>query len=629
MFKHSVTGPSLRRGTLILFLAVAAIALSQAGCTTLSEWVQNGFKVGPNYEPPPAPLPPGWIDANHPYVRHGDPNLASWWDVFDDPSLTKLIHEAYASNFTVRAAGSQILQAQIARYIAKSELLPQAQTGVLGYSRTMASETGGTSPAPGPSFGTTLSPASIVTPVTNPPTPITGTTIPPITSSFSTPSNPGGWGVAGPTGGGTGPGRYFMNIGNNLNASWELDFWGLFRRNLEASDAGLDQSVNNYDELLVLLFANVATQYVEIRTLQKRLELARQNVALQEPLVAAYEKRYKGGIANSYPGYFQLLSNLENTRALIPFLEIALRQANNALCVLLGQPVHDLLPILGDGTVPDPANPNNRLVHIPEPKDPAVVVCIPGAYLLRRPDVRAAEDQLRIQAAQIGIAEAEMFPHLGVNGTIGLASNSFHTWFDAKSFTGSFGPSLTWNILNYGRLLANVRLQDEQYRQYVAQYQESILNANEDAENALIAYLKTMQQAEHLLKSADAAAKLTNYLIRQYKEGYLPPGAPDTSAFINQLFTAINFQVTQQDAAAQAVGNIGLNLILVYRAMGGGWEIRKQDPNDVCAQANPEAAAGPAAGLAAGGWPEGEVASAEGNPGQAGGHASSGGDAEG
>jgi NodT family efflux transporter outer membrane factor (OMF) lipoprotein len=589
MRNHSQNGRSLRRGTLILFLGLAAIALGQAGCTALSEWVQNGFKVGPNYEPPSAPLPAQWIDANHRYARHGDPNLCSWWDVFDDPILTQLIHEAYSSNLTVRAAGSQILQAQIARYIAKSELLPQAQTAILSYTRSMLSRTGGTPPGPGPVFGTALSPASVISPVGTSSAPVTGGVLTP-TNSVLSPVNPGVSGTAGPVGGGSGPGRYITNIGTDLNASWELDFWGLFRRNLEAADASLDQSVNNYDELVVLLLANVATQYVEIRTLQKRLELARKNVALQEPLVSVYEKRYKAGIANSFPGYFQLLSNLENTRALIPFLEIGLRQANNQLCILLGQPVHDLLQALGDGTLPDPADPKNRIVRIPQPREPGVVVGIPGAYLLRRPDVRAAEDELRIKSPQIGIAEAELLPHLGINGSIGLASNSFRHWFEGKSITAGIGPSLTWNILNYGRLLANVYFQNEQYRQLVSQYQQAILNANEDAENAMIAYLRTIDQAEHLLTSADAAAKLTSYLIRQYKEGFLPPGAPDTSAFINQLFTAINFQVTQQDVAAQAQGNIAFNLILLYRAMGGGWEIRKQYENDVCNRVQAEQA---------------------------------------
>ena len=417
-----------------------------------------------------------------------------------------------------------------------------------------------------------------------PSTPIAGATPTGSGTTFS-PSNFGITGSTGPGGGGVATNRYFNDIATSLNASWELDFWGLFRRNLEAADASLDQSVNNYDEMLVLLLANVATQYVEIRTFQRRLELARSNVALQEPLVAAYQKRYKAGIANAYPGYYQLLSNLENTKALIPQLEISLRQANNQLCILLGQPVHDLLPELGDGTVPNPSDPKKRVVRIPHAKDASVVVGIPGEFLLRRPDVKASEDQLKLQSAEIGISEAEMFPHIGINGSIGLASNSFGHLFEGRSATGNIGPSLTWNILNYGRLLANVRFQNEQYRQFVFEYQQAVLNANQDAENSLIAYLRTLDQSEHLQISADAAVKSTNYLIKQYLEGFLPPGAADTSAFINQLFTLVNFQVTQQDAAAQAEGNIALNLILLYRAMGGGWQIREKDGHDVCAKA--------------------------------------------
>jgi NodT family efflux transporter outer membrane factor (OMF) lipoprotein len=563
--------------TTALFLAAAAAAaLGQAGCTTLSEWVHNGFKVGPEYAAPPAPLPPGWIDEHDKRVRHGDPNLCSWWDVFDDPVLTALLHESYANNLTVRAAGQQILEAQIARNIARSELLPQAQTAVLGYQRNVVSETGGTPIGPGPSYGTVLNPTAVLPPLLTPSTPLAGQTITPGTGATNSTTNPLVNATASPTGGGSSNSRWFNNISTNLNASWELDFWGLFRRNLEASSANLDQSVNNYDELVVLLLANVATQYVEIRTLQRRLELARKNVALQEPLVAAYEKRYKAGIANSLPGFYQLLSNLENTKALIPVLEILLRQANNQLCILLGQPVHDLLPKLGDGTAADPKDPKRRSVRIPQPRDLSVVVAIPGEYLLRRPDVRAAEDQLRVQTAEIGIAEAEIYPHIGVNGTIGLASNRFGSLFEGRSLTGSIGPSLTWNILNYGRLLANVRLQSVLFRQYVAQYQQALLNANADAENALVAYLQSIEQADHLQRSADAAVNVTGYVIRQYREGFLPPGAQDTGAFINQLFTVINFQVAQQDAAAQAAGNIALNLILVYRAMGGGWQIRKE-----------------------------------------------------
>jgi NodT family efflux transporter outer membrane factor (OMF) lipoprotein len=595
MARASSRQDTLRRAGFAL--SFCACVLGHCGCTTgISEYVHNGFKVGPNYHRPPVPLTEQWIDESSPQVHIGDPNLATWWEVFDDPILNGLIQRSFSRNLTLRAAGFQILAAKAQRAIALGELLPQSQTYALQYIHGEASRNGGAATAGGAAAGAALGPAAVLSPVMTSSAPIAGAgagttagvAAPTSGGTVTTPTNPGIGSSIGGAGGGGGGSRFFDNWATSLNLSWELDFWGLFRRNLEAADASLDQSVDNFDEMMVLLFANVASTYVEIRTLQKRLDLARRNVAQQEPLVAQFEQRYRAGVANSFPGYFQLRSNLENTKALIPLLEISLRQVNNQLCVLLGLPVRDLLPELGDGTGPDPRDPSKRVFRIPAPRDEAVVVGIPGDLLLRRPDVQAAEQQLRIQSAQIGIAEAEMYPHIGVNGSIGLAANSFNKLFSPGSGTGTIGPSLTWNILNYGRLLANVRLQNRNYQQSVATYQNTILNANQDAENALVGYLQSLEQSRHLQASADSAAQLTGYLIRQFKQGYLPPGAADTSAFINQLFTASNFQVTQQDAAAQAEGNIALNLILLYRALGGGWQIRPPDMLHFCPDTSPD-----------------------------------------
>jgi NodT family efflux transporter outer membrane factor (OMF) lipoprotein len=561
--------------------------------TSVSDYIHNRYKVGPNYEPPPVPVPPKWTDEGDPKVQVGKPNLSTWWDAFNDPLLSDLIKQCYTSNLTLRAAGFQILAVQEQRLVASRLLLPQSQNAAASYSRIQASGNGGSSAGGAAFAGAGLAPPLGTVPVTTPSTPIAGLTDPGLGTTTTITNAAAGAGGADPPGGG--PGRFFNNWATSLNLSWELDFWGLFRRNLEAANASLDQSVLNSDEMTVQLLATVATKYVEIRTLQRRLELARKNVALQEPLVAQLEQRYKTSMPNSYQAYHQLKSNLENTRALIPQLELSLRYSNNQLCNLLGLPIHDLLPMLGDGTVPDAADPNKHEVHIPRPADYSVVVGIPGELLLQRPDVRAAEQQLKIQSAQIGIAEAEMLPHIGINGSIGLASTEFNNLFSSQSGTGSIGPSLTWNILNYGRLLANVRFQNRVYQQFVAEYQQAILNANQDAENALAGYLKSIEQAEHLKESADAASKLTDYLVRQFKGGYLPPGAVDTGAFINQLFTAINFQVTQQDAAAQAEGNIALNLILLYRAMGGGWQLRLSQ-GMVVSDALPSAPASPQSG---------------------------------
>jgi outer membrane protein TolC len=220
---------------------MAALAFAVSGCgTTLPEYIRNGFKVGPNYTaPPPAPLTKKWVDDENPRVNEGNPDLTAWWEVFDDPILNGLVERAYQRNLTVRAAGYQILAAEAARSIAAGQLFPQSQSLGASITQVQSSANQGTANLFGPSGTTTPTSPSAVTAT------------------------------------GFGFGRFFTNNTTSLNASWELDFWGKFRRNLEAADASLDQSIANRDEVVVLLLANVATQYVQYRTLQERLRLAR------------------------------------------------------------------------------------------------------------------------------------------------------------------------------------------------------------------------------------------------------------------------------------------------------------------------------------------------------------------
>ena len=568
--RGAVSGPWL--------VLLTCVLLAPCGCTSFPEYVRNGFKVGPNYCPPAVDLPQKWIDESSPIVRQGNPNLACWWEVFDDPILNKLIHDTYAQNLTVRQAGILIMQAQIQRNVAATELLPQGQNFVADYAHGVVSRNNGVTPSASATGGTGFSPGVGVGGFPFTSTPIAGgsTSVTGAAGTTTTPTSPL---IASGAGGGggapVGDSRFFNNWAGGFNLAWELDFWGLFRRNLEAADAGLDQQMQNRDEVVVQLLANVATQYIQYRTLQKRLELARQNVRLQEPLVNKLLQQYQAGIANSKPAYFQLKSNLDATRALIPPLEIALRLANNQLCSLLGYPMHDLSPELGDGMVVRGRTRTRRIriVRVPRAKDDAVVVGIPADTLLHRPDIIATERQLRIQSAQIGIAEAELLPHIGINGTIGLAANRLDQVFNQQSLIGSIGPSLSWNILNYGRLLAQVRSQNNLFQLFALQYQQALLNANQDAENSIVGYLKQLTATKELQDSSEAAVEVTKYYYTQLNEGYLPPAATSLS-FYNQIFTAVNFQVQQQDQAAQAEGNIALDLILIYRSMGGGWQIR-------------------------------------------------------
>lgn len=560
---------------------VAALSLADCGCSTsFSEWVHNGFKVGPNYHKPPVPLAKEWIDVGRdPRVRVGEPNLASWWTVFSDPVLNNLVFRSYRSNFSLRATAFQVLEQKARLALAVGELLPQAQTFDASYTRREISLNGGGGSGIGSVIGTTGAATGGTGGGTSTGAP--GTTT----------------GTAITQGGGGGGGRFFDNWSTSANLSWELDFWGKFRRAVASADASLDQSIENYDEALVILISNVATQYIQYRTLQRRIELAENNVKEEKVWV---DKLYEQWKVNKIvkAAYLQIKTSWEQTQALIPPLQTALRAANDQLCLLLGVPVHDLAPELGSGQITAP-NPLAKLVddvektvtmtRIPVPDDTSVAVAIPGQYLLRRPDVQAAERAVKAQSEQIGIAEAEWYPHIAINGSIGLSADKLGKLFNTKSWNGSIGPSLTWNILEYGRILANVRFQDYFFQQLVATYQNTVLVANQEAEDALAAYLYALDQSEILYQAAIDATEALYIYRAQEKQGKLGD--------YNLLFTVQNTAVQLQDQAAQARGNIALNLILLYRAMGGGWQIRIPDAQNGCKDFHPVGPPGPGPGL--------------------------------
>src|SRR5262249_45747711 len=236
-----------------------------------------------------------------------------------------------------------------------------------------------------------------------------------------------------------------------FNATWELDLWGKFRRAIEAAEAALDASIENYDDVLVVLLADVAANYVQYRTFEQRLAYARQNVDIQTKAFQLAKDKFEAG-ASTERDVQQARQILEQTRALIPQLEIGQRQAANRLCVLLGIPATDLASRLGNASIP-------RVAH-------EVLVGIPADLIRRRPDVGRAERLVAAQSARIGVAEADLYPHISLVGSIGLEAVSFgNLWHSPESMIGQIGPSLWWDILNYGRLRNNVRFQDALFQE--------------------------------------------------------------------------------------------------------------------------------------------------------------------
>jgi outer membrane protein TolC len=503
--------------------------------------------VGPNYARPPAPVARDWIDAKDDRldatdvrVRRQPDDLSQWWTVFNDPVLDALILRAAGENLTVREAGFRVLEARAQRAIARGNLLPQTQEAVASYSRNKVSES-----------------------VANQ------------------------WEMVQ---------KWFSLSDAGFNLAWELDFWGRFIRAVEAADAELNASVENYDDVLVTLLADVATAYVQIRTLERRIELAKKNIDIQKTSLKFAEARFNAGTTYEGP-VDQAKSDLAATEALIPSLEIAMRVAQNQLCILLGMPPYNLREEkefkLRAGVIP--AAPIAVAVDMPkelssqapaetdEYRETALQLGIPAELLTRRPDVRRAERQAAAQCARIGIATAELYPHIAITGAIGVEANYFgHLFEGSKSLVGSVGPSFQWNILNYGRLKNNIRVQDARFQQLVAHYQNTVLKANAEVENALVAFLKSHRRAKLLAAGAEAARAGVKVTWPRYNLG-----EADTPFVVVALLQ--EKMVQQYDEWAQAQGDETLALIQMYRALGGGWQIRLPGAQRAAAAERPSA----------------------------------------
>jgi NodT family efflux transporter outer membrane factor (OMF) lipoprotein len=490
----------------ILFTAVVLTS----GCTPWREFIDNGFKVGPNYRKPPAPVAKDWIDADDKRVRRESDDLSKWWTVFNDPVLNSLICDAYRQNLSLRVAGMRVLEARAQLAIDTGNLLPQTQTSTGDFKWNGLSE----------------KTANNFLTFSSPPGGVAGLTIP----TFK---------------------RWYGQWDLGFNLSWELDFWGRFRRAVEADSASLDASVENYDDVLVTLLGQVATAYAQMRITEQRIKYAQENVALQRETLEIVEARFKRGTVTKLD-VAQARSTLEQTQATIPELAISLRQFNNQLCILLGIPPEELRARLGSGSIPT------------APVE--VAVGIPADLLRRRPDVRKAERQAASQSAEIGVAEAEFYPHIAINGTWQYSAEFFKDLWTSKALNGNIGPTFTWNILNYGRILNNVRLQDAKFQELVATYQNSVLSAAQDVENGLVTFLQAQQRTQFQAASVKDAEEAVSIAVAQYKAG--------TVDFTRVTQLEQNL-VTQQDTLAQAQGEIVTGLIQVYKALGGGWQLRE------------------------------------------------------
>ena len=343
------------------------------------------------------------------------------------------------------------------------------------------------------------------------------------------------------------PSSSHASYGAAFDIAWEIDFWGKFRRAIESADAAYFASIAQYDDVEVLVAAQAASLYASIRTNELRLRITRENAALQKRSLEITEHLFQSG-NESELDVQQARSLYLGTLATIPDLEGAQRQVENALSTLLGRP---------PGPLPELTS---RQEQIPQ-ADLAVIVDMPAEVLRRRPDVRAAEMQLAAQSALIGVSKAELYPSIALIGSVGLASSSQQS--SSTSLSWSAGPALVWNVFDYGRLKNQVLVQDARFQQLYEVYQNTVLQAAREMDDAAVSFASSRAQVDVLEQAVQAAKRSLDLATIQYQEGLV-----DFERVLDSQRTLFS----QQERLVTTRGSVTQSLIALYKALGGGWQ---------------------------------------------------------
>ncbi|MCX5904364.1 MAG: efflux transporter outer membrane subunit [Proteobacteria bacterium] len=361
----------------------------------------TGCLVGPDFHRPKISSPSAWFGptAQMRFDTARQAELIRWWTTFNDPTLTSLVERAVVSNLDLQQAQTRILQARANRGIVAADLWPTIDSSAtVTRSRSVASVPSGTASTLGSSSA-----------------------------------------------GSKTVGLMHNTFQAGLDAAWELDVFGRVRRNIEAADADVQVSIEDYRGTLVTLVAEVALNYINLRDFQQEIVIARNNLQSQQHTAGLTRKRFQVGLVSALD-----VANADalvaTTSSQIPVLETAAQQAIYNLSVLLGREPSALVKELSP-VAPIPANP------------PEIPMTLPSELLLRRPDVRSAEAQIHSASARIGAATADLFPKFNLIGSTGFQGSKSSDWIKGINRVWSASPSVSWNIFDAGRIRSNIKLQ--------------------------------------------------------------------------------------------------------------------------------------------------------------------------
>jgi NodT family efflux transporter outer membrane factor (OMF) lipoprotein len=456
--------------------------------------------VGPDFVQPDMPSNPAWLDAELAMFDTGPVELAEWWRVLEDPILDELVETAHQENNSLEIAGLRVLESQARLNIAIGNRYPQQQVVTGDITGVGVSEN--------------------------------------IENSVTTATT-------------------FTEANLGAAISWEVDFWGRFRRGIEAADADLLASIASYDEAMVLVTAAVAETYALIRATEEQLRLARESYEIQRRSFEITEVLYRNG-ASSELDALQAKTQLLGTAAVIPSLEASLQQLENALSALLGRT---------PGKIDDILRGEGKLPTIPD----EIVVGIPADTLRQRPDVRRAELQALAQNARVGVAQADLYPSFSLTGSLGLSATDGSTsgdggveqLFTSDALTYTVGANFIWPFLNYGRIRNNVRVQDARLQQALVAYRDTVIQAAREVEDAMAGFVGTREQDRILSEGVRTARRSAELSLLRYQEGF---------ADYQRVLQAQQALFGQQQRYAQNRGEILRNFVDIYRGLGGGWQ---------------------------------------------------------
>lgn len=490
----------------------ASVLLLLAGCT-----------VGPNFESPSPWSPDSWFRstrterATKPIsLPVAEPVDVEWWAIFKDPELTSLMHRVADANLDVRTADLRLAEARAQRGVTAAALLPTVN-GNGSYTREQVSKNGVIGLIGGG-------------------------------GSQATQSN----GLGGRQSGfqnSSGIGAFDL-FQAGFDASWELDLWGKVRRQVESASAQVDSTTEARRNTLLTSLAELARNYIQLRGLQESERIVRSNLATAEQAVHLTDERVRGGLATDLD-LANARAQLEGTAANLPQLEAQELQVINAISFLLGA---------APGAMAAELETRKPLPPIP----PTVPIGLPSELASRRPDIRQADAQLHAATADIGVAEANFFPSVTLSGSVALQATQFSRVFEANALTYGLGPSISIPIFEGGRLTRTLELRKDQAKEAALNYQKTVLQAFHDVDNALIGYRADQLRRDRFIAQSTQSRRALQIANERYRNGL--------SDFLEVLTAQRTLLQSDQDQAT-ATTTVSTDLITLYKALGGGWQI--------------------------------------------------------